>query len=697
MGLRPSRPQTLRPVAPRRRGFLPHAAGAVVALSLWCTAAAASAGPAAVDEQYLGELIARAQTLQLAADPQWRALLHYQRAHLGAGVTSAAQGADFFTAPDGATNPQAELTATLRAFFDPQATRRNGEHPQCRFRARYAWLKGVLRFDPERLPEQPCPRFDEWREALRPAGMTLIFPEAYMNNPASMFGHTLLRVDRPAGPAAGVGSAGPLPDGSLDGAQSDSGTSDSLLAYAINFAADTGSDGGAVFAWKGILGYYPGFFSIRPYYEMVRTYGDWENRDIWEYQLNLSLPEIDMALLHLWELRGVAFAYYFFDENCSYQLLSLLDVARPDFHLMERVHRPWVIPVDTVRVVVAETGVVGQVRFRPSAATELRHRAGGLSPWQRRLARQIADGSLGPRAAALDELSPPQRAAVLGAAYGVLRYRYLEKDVGRAESAGRARAILVARSEIDVTGPVASPVPTPAVRPDEGHGTARVAVGTGWHDGRFYLDLRARGAFHSLLDPLGGYTAGAQVDFLDVAARLYPESSDLRVHDLTVIDIVSLSPADLFFRPISWKLNTGLQSRLVPGAGENPGHSGLSERYVWHSNGGAGLTGQLAANATVYGFLDASADVSTSLQPSYAVGPGLAAGAFVGPASDRWRAHLLARVTRFALGEASTASRMGLQTRLTLTRQTAVEASALYCRDFDRDWFEGGVSWHVFF
>ena len=508
---------------PRRSHHL--AAFAFIALCLWRPVTAAADAAAAADERYLDDLLARAETLHLAAEPQWRALLHYQRVHLGNGVKSAAQGGDFFRAPDGAANPQAELAATLRDFFDPHATLRDGEHPQCRFRARYTWLKGVLRFDPQRLPEQPCPRFDEWRGALKPAGMTLIFPEAYMNNPASMFGHTLLRVDmRPPGEHHDLLEARSDPSGSgpAEPTPTAGPKSDSLLAYAINFAADTGADGGVVFAWKGILGYYRGFFSIRPYYEMVQVYGDWENRDIWEYELNLSLPEIDMALMHLWELRGVAFDYYFFDQNCSYQLLSLLDVARPDLDLMERVDRPWVIPVDTVRVVVAEVGVVGAVRFRPSAATELRHRAAELSPRQRRLAKQIADGTIGPRAADLDGLSAAERAAVLGVAYDALRYAYLSKDVGRAESEGRSRAILIARSEVDMTGPVGSPVPTPAVRPDDGHRTARLALGNGWHNGRYYLELRARPAFHSLLDPAGGYTAGAQIDFLEVAGTYLP-------------------------------------------------------------------------------------------------------------------------------------------------------------------------------
>ena len=34
-------------------------------------------------------------------------------------------------------------------------------------------------------------------------------------------------------------------------------------------------------------------------------------------------------LKHLWELQGIAFDYYYFDENCSWQLLGLLEVARP--------------------------------------------------------------------------------------------------------------------------------------------------------------------------------------------------------------------------------------------------------------------------------------------------------------------------------------------------------------------------------
>ncbi|MGH7788632.1 MAG: DUF4105 domain-containing protein, partial [Candidatus Binatia bacterium] len=299
---------------------------------------------AAADPTYADTLIAAARAQRLAADPQWLALVHYQPRRLG-GVRSAVDSAWFFQAPDGATDPQAELEATLRVFFAADAQMKDGEPPQCALRARYEWLARRLQFDPLRLPPQACVEFDQWRTGLGATGVTLIFPEAYMNNPSSMFGHTLLRLD--TGPP---------------GARQD------LLAYGTNFSADTGSDGGIAFAFKGMLGFYPGRFTIQPYYEIVRVYGDWERRDIWEYQLALSQADVDLLVAHLWELRGVEFDYYFFDENCSYQLLALLEAARPDLHLKDQ-FGVWVIPADTVRVVVGEPGLVTSTSFRASAGT----------------------------------------------------------------------------------------------------------------------------------------------------------------------------------------------------------------------------------------------------------------------------------------------------------------------------------------
>jgi Domain of unknown function (DUF4105) len=259
---------------------------------------------------YLGELTARSRELRLHERREWHRLLHYISNLTSSGVHSLADSPAFFLAPDGKINPQAELEATLASFFSDAEETNDRQNAQCQFVARHAWLDRELGFDPARLPVQPCKRFQAWREALNPQGVTLVFPAAHLNNPSSMYGHTLLRVDA-----------------------RDQDERTRLLAYAVNYTANTTETNGIVFAINGLFGTYPGNFSMMPYYLKVREYNDLENRDIWEYELNLTPQEIDRLLMHIWELGPVWFDYYFFDENCAYYLLEALEVARTDLDL----------------------------------------------------------------------------------------------------------------------------------------------------------------------------------------------------------------------------------------------------------------------------------------------------------------------------------------------------------------------------
>ncbi|MGA6925821.1 MAG: DUF4105 domain-containing protein, partial [Desulfosarcina sp.] len=253
--------------------------------------------------------------------------MHYQPQRWGEGVNSQVDDPSFFLSPSGKFDPRAELEATLARFFTSAGDERENEHPQCKFIARYRWLKQELGFDPDRLQEMACPRFDEWLVEMDPGAVTLVFPVAYLNNPASMFGHTLLRIDTQTSRAQ-----------------------TRLLDSTINYAADTEHELGVSFAMNGLFGGYHGTFSVAPYYLQVKRYGDVENRDIWEYRLALTDEEVLRMLMHAWELKAAYFDYYFLDENCSYHLLSLLESARPSLHLLDRFGL-WAVPADTVRSV----------------------------------------------------------------------------------------------------------------------------------------------------------------------------------------------------------------------------------------------------------------------------------------------------------------------------------------------------------
>jgi hypothetical protein len=87
----------------------------------------------------LERLIARAHELALAEQREWRLLLHY-RENLFGGYTSEQDEAGFFMAPDGKTNPVAEIDATLKQFFSTDLVGRSKQPAQCAFIARYHWL-----------------------------------------------------------------------------------------------------------------------------------------------------------------------------------------------------------------------------------------------------------------------------------------------------------------------------------------------------------------------------------------------------------------------------------------------------------------------------------------------------------------------------------------------------------------------------
>lgn len=591
------------------------------------------------DTTYLQALQSAARDAKVAQTREWRDLLHYERGRFGRGWRSLVVSPDFFLSPDGRHDPQAELDATLAAFFSKSETA-TGQHPQCAYIARYQWLRERLDFDPERLPPHRCARFEDWYAAIDPGQATLVFPAAYLNSPSSMFGHTLLRLD----PAEGRTR---------------------LDAYAINYAAQTTETNGLAFALLGLTGGYPGNFSIMPYYSKVNEYNAIENRDIWEYELNLEQRELRRLLEHAWELGPVHFDYYFFDDNCSYMLLSLLDVARPGMGLTDDFGL-YAIPNDTVRAVLAEEEMLRDVAFRPSNQTEIAHRLRFLDREEETLALALAEGKLSADAAEVGALDSTRQAQVLDVASRYVQYR--AKDISAEARRERYLELLRARSRHgrDETAPIARP----ESRPDEGHGSGRVALGVGQSAGEDFAELRFRPAYHDLMDPTAGYTPGAQINFLDVSARYDAERERLRLQGFDLVDVFSLSPRSRFFKPVSWRARVAWERIPVPGH---------ADALVFGVRAGAGLSYGLG-DAQVFGLLQGAALVDDDLRKGRAFGAGPLVGV-LWDVTPRWKLWLSARVEGyqemtyrehkleqgFALGR-------DLSLRLTFTRDGISEA-----------------------
>ena len=599
---------------------------------------ATGAQAASSDPGYLTELVARAREAKLADAREWHLLLHYRQNFLG-GYTSEQDGPVFFLAPDGKTNPQAELEATLAGFFSDALIGEAKQPVQCAFIARYHWLKEKLAFDDRRLTPQPCERFRNWMEALNPQSITVIFPSAFMNNPMSMFGHTFFRMDR-----------------------RDQTPQTRILAYTVNFSATVPENEGIMFAVKGVAGGYQGMFSSLPYYLKVKEYRDIENRDIWEYRLNLTDAQVRRMLLHVWEMGNASFDYFFFKENCSYQLLPLLEVANPDWRLTDQ-FTFWTIPGDTVRLLSAQSGLVGDAVPRPARTTQIRRRYERLSSDERGVLRRILQQPALVREPAFQQRPVERRALLLDIASDYLRYQSITDEKQAETYKARDREVLVARSELKVKSDD-TPIEPFVTRPELGHRTSRIGTGAGYRQDEWFEEVSLRASYHDLLDPEPGHAPGYQIELLSGALRHYEKAEQTRLERFTLADVLSLTPADALFLSPSWKVNVGMQTLR---------HNDCRYCTAGVANGGAGLTFEthLLKREYFFGFGEVEATYSHAFEEKHRAGGGGTVG-LLADLTDRWR--LLATTTylTYPLGEHGDDFRWSVGQRYTLAKDAAL-------------------------
>ncbi len=507
---------------------------ASLALTIAYPAAAGEREPPAATA-YLTTLLEAARTRALHEERQWLRLGHYKRALLSR-WKSQVDGPTYFLAPDGRTNPEAELRATLAGLFEPIGEDANA-HPQCRFPARYRWLRSALGLDPSRLPAPSCTRFEAFRATLAPRSATLVFSSYYLNNPSSAFGHTFLRINKSE---HGAGAR------RLD-----------LLDYGIEYAATVDTGNALVYAVKGLSGGFKGQWTYWPYYYKVRLYNDFEKRDIWEYDLELSPEQLEMVVAHVWELGQSWFDYYYLSENCSYHILTLLEAADPSLELTE--HLPWwVIPADTVKALYENPGLVREARYRPSIWTQFERRAARLDSREIDLVERVVDDPEAPLPPGID---PERRAAVLDAALDLVDARYarplLRNEPGPARTKQR---LLERRSEVPAVGPDIAIEPPLDKMPSAGHGSFRLGTAAGYSDRLgFFQRLDLRFALHDLTDPEDGYPDDAQIEFLATRLRYNTDPDTLWLEELAAARVVSLSPITEFSRDASWRFSVGAE------------------------------------------------------------------------------------------------------------------------------------------
>jgi hypothetical protein len=434
-------------------------------------------------------------------DLRWRTLLHFAGSE--GGHSSILKTSPFFLSPVGYKDPAAEFAATEALFR---------EHPEaaaCRYPARAIFLGA---------PESHCPRWQKWRDALRAKGVELVFAAAFLSNPSSMYGHTLLKFPR---------------SGETEGQD--------LLDYTLSYGADTGRVVGLPYIWMGLSGGFNGNYITAPFYLKVKEYNFVENRDFWIYPLKLTEAELRLMAAHAWEVREVAFPYYFLHRNCSFYLLEMLEVIRPGSNFTA--HFPfWTIPIDTIRL-LEKSDLLAAPHFRASRYRRLHALRDLLAADEFAIVEQlVATGEA--------TLRPGRETLELDTAYELWRYR---KDENTDVNPAAEIKLLAARNHFQAPP---TPVDISALRPpEEGHPSARAYAGLGANRADKFIEVGYRGSLQDILADPQGYEDYSELSMGDIRARV--EDGKVFLERFDVIRLRSVAPREKWIPRWAWAFRTG--------------------------------------------------------------------------------------------------------------------------------------------
>lgn len=275
---------------------------------------------------------ASSETLSSLADDRiWRHLIFWRRDQ------PEAMNKDFYLSSQDRFTPLAELFETLALF-------EQDENARCRYPARYYWLSTRLNLPFLQKGLSDCQGIP-WKNNT----VSMLLIGGYLKNPVSTFGHVLIAL-KPENRSL-------------------------LLANSYNFGARIDdNDNSLAYAFKGITGLYLSSFAKLWHFRHDQMYSQIENRDIWEFELNLSEHESKLISYHLYELERVDFDYYFFKQNCAYRSGEVLEIIegleitnqKSAFHSPEFVaHQLYELDLNSGR------NIIRNEIFHPAAQTRI--------------------------------------------------------------------------------------------------------------------------------------------------------------------------------------------------------------------------------------------------------------------------------------------------------------------------------------
>ena len=210
----------------------------------------------------------------------------------------------------------------------------------CKFPARYFWI--TKEFPSLKNDKNKCKEFDEYLEKTNLSSLDLIFVSENIKNPSSMMGHVFFKIN-----------------GIYQGKSRENAISFFTILNHLNIP---------LLAYESMIKGMQGYFILSPYQKQIYTYVNEEERNVWEYKLNLTQEQQNLIYYHFWELKDIDIIYFFTNFNCATIIDNMLAITSENYYKENPVF--WTTPKNVINK-ANRFGLINNTKMIPSVEWSL--------------------------------------------------------------------------------------------------------------------------------------------------------------------------------------------------------------------------------------------------------------------------------------------------------------------------------------
>jgi hypothetical protein len=491
------------------------------------------------------EVISLAKSSKLYENNEWKALLHF-------GGNLKINDPKFILSYD-TFSLEKELELTIEALFEPAAKYTNSNlHPQCRFPARFLFLKQELNVSEELFPNITCSDFITYTKKAPADSISLIYASENVTNPSSMMGHTFLKIK-------GVNDQ------------------NREVAHAITFYTVIESMNLLTLAYQNTFSGMQGLYGLRPYQETLEPYIKNENRNIWDYELKLDDYKRKLIHYHMWELKDAHMKYFFTNYNCSTVIYYILSLAEPSIYENKSF---WITPLETVKLLYKNDLIVNST-MTPSDEWLVKMTAEHKTGDEIKQLLEIMVQNNSDKIASLDFES-----LMLLDIYAQLQLKNDDLHIDTfTELKKNIQKNSLQENTVDL-----SQYKSPSKIPDE----RQFALGYASVDNTNYAQISFLPASHFLNDDNREYFGESELKIFNMS--FLANANELKIKEFTLYGMKSYIPYSLLTKDISYEFELGMQRDYE----END----MTQHSVYKIEGGMGIDFQIATDIHLFSMLN---------------------------------------------------------------------------------------------